>query len=53
MSPGGRPPEPNPRDVVVKVRVKAEERAQWQAKADAAGLTLSAWVRRRLNGSKR
>ncbi len=36
---------------VVKLRATAEEQASWKAAAVAEGVTLSDWIRARLNGS--
>lgn len=38
-----------PRDGFVQIRANAEERAKWQAEADAEGITLSDLIRRRMN----
>jgi hypothetical protein len=40
----------NEKGSMVGVRVSDEDRAAWQAAADADGRTLSAWVKRRCNG---
>ena len=34
------------KDVTLKLRVSADEKAAWEAAASAAGLPLSAWLRR-------
>ena len=34
-----------PKDVVVRLRLTADERERWQAAADAAQRTLSDWMR--------
>lgn len=44
----GRPRVDEPR-TVLQIRTTPEWRAQWQQAADAAGMTLSAWVRDTLN----
>jgi len=49
----GRPKSENPRGKAVPVRFTADERAAVQAAADAAGLSLSAWVRERAVASAR
>ncbi len=38
------------RDVVVRVLLTKDERDAWQAAADKAGLKLSEWIRRRVQG---
>lgn len=40
------------RDEVVKLLLTKTERAAWEAAADAAGLKLSEWIRRRVNGTQ-
>lgn len=42
----GRPPDADePRDVTVRLRAMADERAAWQRAAEQAGETLSSWLR--------
>ena len=36
----------------VELRVTPDTKAAWQAKADAAGLTLQAWIERALGRAK-
>ncbi len=38
---------------VIQIRSSAEEQAAWKAAAVAEGVTLSDWIRARLNGSER
>jgi hypothetical protein len=38
------------RDKVVQLRLSALERKAWDTAAKAAGLKLSDWIRRRVNG---
>lgn len=47
----GRPvlPEGEAAEERLQVRAKAAEKAEWQAAADRAGMSLSAWIRDRLN----
>jgi len=42
-----------PKDATFLLRLSADELAAWRAAADAAGLKLSEWVRRRCNGVQR
>lgn len=34
----------------VEIRLSREMKCQWQALAERAGLTLSAWIRRKVEG---
>ena len=36
-------------DERIEIRVKADDLERWRATADAAGLTLSNWIRQRCN----
>lgn len=36
---------------VINLRIAPEEHAAWDAAAEAAGLKLSEWIRRRCNGT--
>lgn len=38
------------RDLFVRLRMTEAEKAAWEQAADAAGLALSEWIRRRVNG---
>lgn len=51
--PRGRKPSDDGRTERLAMRVKPAEKARWQALADAAGLSLSAWVEARLNSAKK
>lgn len=51
--PVGRPKSEDPRGKAVPIRFTVEERAAVQAAADAAGQSLSAWVRSRAVASAR
>jgi hypothetical protein len=46
-TPGG----PETKGEHLRVRVGDAEREQWEAQANAAGLSLSAWIREQLNGA--
>ncbi len=50
----GRPPAPpNARkNARVELRVHPDTKAAWQSKADAAGVSLAAWVEAALNAAK-
>ena len=51
--PGRKPlPEGEGKTARVELRVKPDTKAAWQAKADAAGLTLQAWIERALGRAK-
>jgi hypothetical protein len=51
----GRPPVPPDarKDARVELRVHPDAKAAWQAKADAAGLSLNAWAEAALNAAKK
>lgn len=51
----GRPPVPPEarKDARVELRVHPDTKAVWQAKADAAGLSLAAWIEATLDRSKK
>lgn len=51
----GRPPVENvgTRDERIMIRATAEERAAWQAEADADGRPLSQWIRRAIERARR
>lgn len=51
--PRGRKPSDDGRTERLAMRVKPAEKARWQALADAAGLSLSAWAEARLNTAKK
>ena len=38
------------RDAVVRLRISIAERDAWEAAAESEGLSLSEWIRRRVNG---
>ena len=40
-----------PRNILVRLLLTEGEREAWQAAADAAGLKLSEWIRRRVQGT--
>ena len=46
------PPESR-KDARVELRVHPDTKAVWQAKADAAGLSLAAWIEATLDRSKK
>jgi len=50
----GRPalPEGAGKTARVEMRVAPATKAAWQAKADAAGLTLQAWIEHRCNAKR-
>jgi predicted HicB family RNase H-like nuclease len=50
----GRKPLPQgtTKDARVELRVHPDTKAAWQAKADAAGLSLAAWIEAKLNAAK-
>lgn len=50
----GRKPVPaeDRKDARVELRVHPDTKATWQAKADAAGLSLSAWAEAALDKAK-
>ena len=51
--PGRKPlPEGAGKTARVELRVRPDTKAAWQAKADAAGLTLQAWIERALGRAK-
>lgn len=51
---GRRPVPPDARkDARVELRVHPDAKAAWQTKADAAGLSLAAWIEATLNAAKR
>lgn len=41
-----------PKDATFLVRLSADELAAWRTAADAAGLKLAEWIRRRCNGEQ-
>lgn len=48
--PRGRPPgttKPNTADSVINFRIPRREKSGWVKRAQAAGMTLSAWIRER------
>ena len=50
----GRPPVTGQsRDEIIRVRMTAEERAELQAEADAAGKPLALWIHGKLFGTPR
>lgn len=51
----GRPPVPPEarKDARVELRVHPDTKAAWQAKADAAGISLSAWIERTLDQAEK
>ncbi len=52
-TPGRKPlPEGEGKTARVEMRVKPTTKTAWQAKADAAGLTLQAWIERALSRAK-
>lgn len=52
-APGRKPLPPGAGKLArVDLRVHAETKAAWKAKADAAGLTLQAWIERALGRAK-
>lgn len=44
--------KPPPKTQVQPIRVTPQERAEWKAAADAAGLTISDYVRRSINSAE-
>jgi len=51
---GRKPIPPDARkDARVELRVHPNTKAAWQAKADAAGLSLAAWIEAALNAVKK
>lgn len=46
------PPESR-KDARVELRVHPDTKASWQAKADAAGLSLAAWIEATLSAAKK
>ena len=51
--PRGRKPTDDGGTERLAMRVKPAEKARWQALADAAGLSLSAWIEAALNRAKK
>lgn len=51
--PRGRKPSDDGRTERLAMRVKPAEKARWQALADTAGLSLTAWIEARLNTAKK
>lgn len=51
----GRKPLPDDarKDARVELRVHPDSKASWQAKADAAGMKLAAWINKTLNAAER
>lgn len=41
----GRPPEQDPKDAIVKLRVDLSEKGHWVRSARKAGKSLSKWLR--------
>jgi predicted HicB family RNase H-like nuclease len=51
--PGRKPlPDGAGKTARVELRVQPATKAAWQAKADAAGLTLQAWIEKRCNAGR-
>jgi hypothetical protein len=51
--PGRKPlPDGVGKTARVELRVQPATKAAWQAKADAAGLTLQAWIEKRCNAGR-
>lgn len=51
---GRRPvPDDERKSARVELRVHPDTKAAWQAKADAAGISLAAWIEATLNSAKR
>lgn len=51
--PGRKPlPEGEGKTARVELRVRPDTKAAWQARADAAELTLQAWIERALSRAK-
>lgn len=52
--PGRKPLPPGAgKDSRLELRVKPADRAQWQAKADAAGMSLARWMQDTCSRAKR
>ena len=51
---GRKPVPPDARkDARVELRVHPDSKSAWQAKADAAGLSLAAWIEATLSAAKK